>query len=130
MTLEEAIATQPQWVQIWLNLLFFGGFVLPLALLIWKPSRIAGAATVAVSIAAAGGVYWIYGQLGYVRLLGLPHVLLWTPLVIWLWRQRQRTDMPALPRHIILAVSAVLSVSLAFDYADVARYLLGERQPF
>lgn len=130
MTLEEAIATQPQWVQIWLNVLFFGGFILPLALLIWKPSRVAGALTVAVSLAAAGGVYWIYGQLGYVRLLGLPHVLLWTPLVIWLWRQRKRPDMPAWPRRILLAVCAVLAVSLAFDYTDTARYLLGERQPF
>ncbi|KIC09607.1 transmembrane protein [Leisingera sp. ANG-M1] len=130
MTLEEAIATQPQWGQIWLNVLFVGGFILPLALLIWKPSRIAGAVTVAVSLAAAGGVYWIYGQLGYVRLLGLPHVLLWTPLVIWLWRQRKRPDMPAWPRRILLAVCAVLAVSLAFDYTDTARYLLGERQPF
>ncbi|MCB4456535.1 hypothetical protein [Leisingera sp. McT4-56] len=130
MTLEEAIATQPQWVQIWVNILFLGAFVLPLALLIWKPSRIAGLVTVAASLLAGGGVYWIYGQLGYVRLLGLPHVILWTPLAVWLWRQRARPDMPAWPRRIILMVCAVIAVSLAFDYVDLARYLLGERQPF
>ncbi|KIC36882.1 hypothetical protein [Leisingera sp. ANG-M7] len=130
MTLEEAIATQPVWVQIWVNILFLGAFVLPLALLIWKPSRLAGLVTVAASVLAAGGVYWLYGQLGYVRLLGLPHVFLWTPLVVWLWRQRMRVDMPVWPQRIILLICAVIAVSLAFDYLDVARYLLGERQPF
>jgi hypothetical protein len=130
MTLEEAIATQPLWVQIWVNILFLGAFVLPLALLIWKPSRLAGLVTVAASVLAAGGVYWLYGQLGYVRLLGLPHVILWTPLAVWLWRQRMRAEMPVWPQRIILAVCAVIAVSLAFDYVDVARYLLGERQAF
>lgn len=130
MTLEEAIATQPLWVQIWVNILFLGAFVLPLALLIWRPSRIAGLVTVAASVLAAGGVYWIYGQLGYVRLLGLPHVILWTPLVVWLWRQQARADMPAWPQRIIQLVCAVIAVSLAFDYVDLARYLLGERLVF
>ncbi|KIC28356.1 hypothetical protein [Leisingera sp. ANG-M6] len=130
MTLEEAIATQPLWVQVWVNILFLGAFVLPLALLIWKPSRIAGLVTVTASVLAAGGVYWIYGQLGYVRLLGVPHVILWTPLVVWLWRQQARPDMPVWPRRIILTVCAVIVVSLVFDYADAARYLLGERQAY
>lgn len=130
MALEEAIATRPVWLQVWVNILFLGAFVLPLALLIWKPSRIAGLVTAAASILAAGGVYWIYGQLGYVRLLGLPHILFWTPLVFWLRHQQARPDMPVWPRRIILTVCAVIVVSLAFEYADAVRYLLGERQPF
>ncbi len=130
MTLEEAIATQPLWVQIWVNILFLGAFVLPLALLIWKPGRLAGLVTVAASVLAAAGVYWLYGKLGYVRLLGLPHVILWTPLIFWLWRQRMRVDMPVWPQRIILLVCAVVAVSLMFDYVDVARYMLGERQVF
>ncbi|UWQ29369.1 hypothetical protein [Leisingera sp. M523] len=130
MTLNEAIASQPLWVQIWVNILFLGAFVLPLALLIWRPSRVAGLATVAASVLAGAGVYWLYGQLGYVRLLGLPHVLLWTPLLIWLWRQRAQPGMPVWPRRIILAVCTVIAISLAFDYVDAARYLLGERQPY
>ncbi|NVK12997.1 MAG: hypothetical protein HWE35_02350 [Rhodobacteraceae bacterium] len=130
MTLDEAIATQPLWVQIWVNILFLGAFVLPLALLFWQPGRLAGLVTVAASVLAGVGVYWLYGKLGYVRLLGLPHVILWTPLVFWLWRQRMRVDMPVWPQRIILLVCAVIAVSLMFDYVDVARYLLGERQVF
>ena len=127
MTLAEAIATQPAWVQIWLNVLFAGAYLLPLALLVWAPSRRAGIVTVLASALAGAGVYWLFGQMGYVRLLGLPHILIWTPLVVYQWGQVRRPDMPRIPRLILYVVMAVILVSLVFDYVDLARYLLGER---
>jgi hypothetical protein len=130
MTLTEAIATQPLWVQIWLNVLFAGAFVLPLALLIWAPSRRAGILTVLASILAGAGIFWLYAQLGYVRLLGLPHILIWTPLVVFLWGQSNRPNMPRAPRLILYTVMAVILVSLAFDYVDLARYILGDRAAY
>ena len=45
MTLQDALATQPAWVQVWVMWLFIGAFVLPLGLLIWRRTRIAGIAT-------------------------------------------------------------------------------------
>ena len=130
MTIEEAIAQQPEWVGLWLKWLFFGVFILPLALLIWRQSRIAGIATVLSSVVAAIGVGWLFDQLGYVKLLGLPHIILWTPLVIYLIWQLRRADMPKWPRWIMAVVVVTILISLAFDYADVLRYLLGETQPF
>lgn len=130
MTIEEAIAQQPEWVGLWLKWLFFGVFILPLALLIWRQSRIAGIATVLSSVVAAVGVGWLFDQLGYVKLLGLPHIVLWTPLVIYLIWQLRRADMPKWPRWIMAVVVITILTSLAFDYADVVRYLLGETQPF
>ena len=127
MTLTEAIATQPAWVQIWLNVLFAGAYLLPLALLVWASSRRAGIITVLASVLAGAGVYWLFGQMGYVRLLGLPHILIWTPLLVYQWGQVRRPDMPRAPRMILYAVMAVMLVSLVFDYVDLARYLLGER---
>jgi len=129
MTLPEAIELQPAWVGLWLNWLFFGAFILPLSLLIWRQSRLAGVATVAVSLIGAGGVFWLFGQLGYVKLLGLPHILVWTPLAVWLWHQMRRSGMPVWPRRIILVILATIVISLVFDYADLVRYLLGERAP-
>ena len=129
MTFEEAIAAQPAWVVIWLYILLAGGFVLPFALLIWRQSRIPGIATILANLAAGFGVAWLYGQMGYVKLLGLPHILFWTPLVIYLATQIRRPDMPLWPRRIMIVVVAVLLISLAFDYTDVARYILGERTP-
>ncbi len=129
MTLEEAIAQQPQWVQIWLNILLLGAFVLPAVLLIWRQTRVAGIVSLVVSATAAYGVVWLYDRMGYVKLLGLPHLFLWTPLVIYLVGQFRRDDLPQIPRVLLGAVIATLLISLAFDFSDVIRYILGERVP-
>jgi hypothetical protein len=127
MTLSDAISQQPSWVQYWLYILIFGIVVLPLALLIWKQTRLTAIITVAASVIAGLGVSWIFDRLGYVKLLGLPHIILWTPLVLYLYGQIKRGDMPQWPRRIMMVVLAVFVVSLVFDYVDVVRYVLGER---
>jgi hypothetical protein len=127
MTLSEAIAQQPQWVQYWLNVLIFGIVLLPITLLIWKQTRLTAIVTIAASVLAGFGVSWLYDRLGYVKLLGLPHIVLWTPLAMYLYGQIRRQDMPMWARRILIVVLAVFLVSLAFDYVDVARYVLGER---
>jgi hypothetical protein len=124
MTLSEAITHQPLWVQYWLYVLVFCIVILPLALLIWKQSRLAAVVTIAASIIAGIGVSKIYDQLGYVKLLGLSHIILWTPLAWYLLQQVKREDMPVWPRRIMMVVLAALVVSLAFDYVDVARYFI------
>jgi hypothetical protein len=98
-----------------------------LVLLIWKQARLAALITVAASVIAGLGVSWIFDRLGYVKLLGLPHIILWTPLVLYLFGQIKRGDMPTWPRRIMMVVLAVSVVSLVFDYVDVVRYVLGER---
>ncbi len=129
MTLQEAIAQQPAWIGYWLKCLLFGAFILPFTLLIWRQSRIAAIATVVASLAGAWATGWLYDKMGYVKLLGLPHIIVWTPLVIFLVLQIRRADMPNWPRWIIGVVLATILISLAFDYTDVLRYLLGERMP-
>jgi hypothetical protein len=126
MTLSEAIAQQPQWIQYWLYVLVFSILVLPLSLLIWKQTRLTAIITIAASFIAGLGVSWIYDKLGYVKLLGLPHIILWTPLAVYLYGQIRRQDMPIWPKRIMVVVLAMFAVSLVFDYADVARYILGE----
>jgi hypothetical protein len=127
MTFNEAVEQQPLWVQYWLYVLIFGILVFPLALLIWKQTRLTAVITVATSIIAGFGVSMLYDKLGYVKLLSLPHIILWTPLAYYLFRQINRNDMPMWPRRIMMAVLAIFVVSLLFDYVDVVRYVLGER---
>lgn len=129
MTFDQAITLQPQWVQLWLKWLLFGAFILPLALLIWRQSRWAAVFSIVAGIAAGFLTSWLFNTYGYVKLLGLGHIPFWTPLAIYLLLQIRRADMPQWPRRIMMVVLATLVVSLAFDYADVARYLLGERTP-
>ena len=130
MTFEEATALQPAWVGIWLNILLFGAFILPVALLFWKESRITGIVTLVSSALSAAGVIWIFNELGYVKLMGLSHIIFWTPLVFFLFSRSRQPEMPIWPRRILWFVMATIVISLAFDYVDVARYFLGEREPF
>jgi hypothetical protein len=127
VTLGEAIALQPLWVRTWLNVLIFGIVVLPLSLLVWRQTRITSIVIIAASVLAGFGVSWLYDAFGYVKLLGLPHIILWTPLAYYLFTQIKRPDMPLWPRRILIAIVTVFLISLAFDYVDVLRYALGER---
>ncbi len=129
MTLSEAIAQQPAWVGIWLNILSFCALLLPLSLFIWRASRTAAIATLLANIASFVSITWLYNQLGYVKLLGLPHVIFWTPIVIFYISRMRRDDMPIWPRRIMAVVVTAMVISLAFDYVDTARYLLGETTP-
>lgn len=130
MTMNEAMAVHgPGWLQIWLPILMAGGFIAPLVLLIWPQSRKAGAIAFVASVIAAIMIGVMYEYMGYVKLLGLPHVIFWVPLVIYLLGQTRKPDLPAWPRRIMLFAIAVIVVSLAFDITDVIRYLLGERTP-
>jgi hypothetical protein len=127
MSFNEAVALQPQWVQYWLYWLSFGGFVLPIILLFWRKSRKAAAFTLLAILMSAFAVSWIYSQLGYVKLLGLGHLIFWTPAVWFLMTEIKNGQVPPWPRRLMMVTAATLAISLAFDLADALRYLLGER---
>lgn len=129
MTMQEAIALQPAWVGYWLGVLFLCAFILPAALLIWKPTRLTAILAVISSVAAGFATAKLYETVGYVKLLGLPHIIFWTPLAIYLVMQLRRPEIPKLPRMIMIVILGAITISLVFDYTDLLRYLLGNRTP-
>ncbi len=129
MTMQEALALQPAWVGYWLKVLFVCAYLLPFALLIWKQSRKAGIFAVIASFAAGFATAKLYDVVGYVKLLGLPHIVFWTPLSIYLIMQLRKPDMAKAPRYIMMAIVGAILISLAFDYTDLIRYLAGDRTP-
>lgn len=129
MTFEEATALLPQWVQFWLNILLFGAFILPFALFFWKQTRLAALLTLIASVTAGVTIMLMYERFGMVRLLGLPHVILWTPIVIYLIAVSRRAGLAALPKWILSLVALIITISLVFDYYDVIRYFLGDTAP-
>jgi len=130
MTLPEAIAEfSPPWVSIWVTVLFFGAYVLPLGLLIWPATRMTALVTVVASLLGGIGIQVLFDQMGYVRLLGLPHIIVWVPLLFYLIPRLRRPDFPVSARVMIGVTIAVIVISLVFDINDVARYILGERTP-
>lgn len=78
---------------------------------------------------AAVFMMWLAGAYGYERILGLAHVVFWTPLVIYLIARYRNGDVPrtSLYGRYVLVVILTNTASLVIDYVDVARYLLGER---
>ncbi|MEO9685880.1 MAG: hypothetical protein ABJF86_10080 [Tateyamaria sp.] len=130
MSFAEAIAAQPAWIGIWLKVLFAGGFVLPLALFIWRETRLTALFAVLGNVVNMFGVQWLFAKLGYVKLLGLPHILMWGPLVVYLVVLARRPTTRVWPRRVIWVIVTILSISLAFDIVDVLRWILGERAAF
>ncbi len=129
MTLQETLTLLPDWLIWWFYWLVFAVAVLPLALLFWPQSRKVGLITVMASILTGAAVYGMFRQMGYVKLLGLPHLLIWGPLAVYLFRKQAKDAMPIAARWIIRVVLVTLLISLAFDVVDVLRYMMGERTP-
>ena len=127
MTFQEAISHQPQWVQLWLNWLLFAAVALPLTLFIWKQTRITAAIALVANIGGGLGTGWLYSQMGYVKMLGLPHIIFWTPLAIYFFLTLRSRNLSSWPRWIMTVVLVTIVISLAFDYTDLLRYALGNR---
>ncbi len=128
MTLEQALAMQPQWVQWWTTWMGIVIIVTMVALLFSKATRGDAAIIFATNVLVFIAMNWLYNQLGMVRLLGIAHVLFWTPLALYIWKRLKNPDIGSPFRQVIWVFLATIIVSLVFDYADVARYVLGERE--
>ena len=72
----------------------------------------------------------IYQRKGFIRLLGVTHVL-WVPMLTWI-----ALRLDALPKgeaafHVwLITLIATNAVSLAIDAWDATRFVLGERRPY
>lgn len=122
-SLNSAIFAQPLWLQIWIIWMVL--INVPAALIFIRRTEAKW-----VLLAMAGNAIfmnWLFAQYGYQRILGLSHVVFWTPLVIYLWLRREKWDMTRLSGKWLAILFATNLLSLIIDYADVARYLLGER---
>ncbi len=122
-TLLQAIMMQPLWLQGWIGWMVLvnvaGGLIF-----IRRPEA------KWVLIAMAGNVLfmnWLFAEFGYQRILGLAHVVFWTPLLIYLWMRRQNWGLQTTAGKWLAVLFATNLTSLAVDYIDVARYLAGER---
>ena len=126
MTFEQSIATQPQWVQMWLIWLGVVVFLGPFLLLFSKPTRRDAVVLFLTNLAIYAAMMWLFQQVGFVRLLGIVHIIFWTPAAVYLWVRLKSRAITFPFRQIMWLILTTIIVSLAFDYADVIRYFLGE----
>ena len=125
LALFEGLLAQPLWLQIWVLWLVVVNSA-SLAFLGHKAGRIVLGAWL-VNIVLMTGLAELNG---YNRLLGLSHVLAWTPLLVYLWRrhllQGELAGASLFDRWARVLFATNLA-SLVVDCVDVVRYLAGER---
>lgn len=117
-----AIFQQPWWLVSWI-----GWLALVNLSAIFFFAEIEARWVLAAFGASALTMFGLYELVGYARLLGLAHVLFWTPLVIYLYRRLSNLVGPPLLERWLRLLLATNGLSLVIDYVDVLRYLLGER---
>ena len=129
-TLGEGIAAQPPWLQGWVLLLVLAhlgalAFVAHRADGKWKV-RIEPIAIVVSFLAAGAFMSWLFERVGYVRLLGLAHLVFWTPVYVWVLSRRGTIGGPnTLYGKYLLFYLVIAGISLVVDAIDVVRYLAG-----
>jgi len=69
-----------------------------------------------------------YKYFGYERILGLVHVIVWPPVLIYLWKRRSAWKVgETWSGKWIAVLVATMLTSLVFDVTDVIRYFLGHK---
>lgn len=122
--LVERIAEGPQWVYWWTRVIDTSNWALLLFVYFDRRARWAFLAWIFNIVV----ILTIYNMFGYVRLLGLAHILAWTPLLPYLLYHRQPFAEENWAGRYLYWFMAVIMISLVFDYIDVVRYFLGQRQ--
>ena len=67
----------------------------------------------------------LFENYGYNRLLGLAHIVCWTPLLFYLHRRRHQISGDSLYEGWVRTLFVTNVVAVVIDYFDVMRYLLG-----
>jgi hypothetical protein len=123
----DAMFSNTGGIRFWFYWLGYVIVATPVILAFSKATRRDALIVLLTNISVIVSMGWLYRQIGYVRLLGIVHVILWTPLFVYLFNRAKNGQMTLAFRLVIWVFVATLAVSLAFDYVDVVRYLLGER---
>ncbi len=120
--LVDRIAEGPQWIYWWTRVIDTSNWLLLLFVYFDRRARWAFLAWV-VNIVIILTLYNVYG---YTRILGLAHIIAWTPLLPYLLAQRRPFAKENWAGRYLYWFMGVITISLIFDYIDVARYFMGD----
>lgn len=112
----------PIWVQIWVALILVPVNMAAI-FFVFEPHGIL------IATLAIGGMMPILAIMIYERglskAMGIPHLLIWTPLVVIIWQSLDgATGEFASYLWILLAIDLI---SLGFDYPDMVKWIKGDR---
>lgn len=115
----------PKWVQIWVALVLVPINILPLAF-------VAAPYGLWVACLSVGGMipnlFFLIAERGFSKRMAVPHVVIWTPLVVLLgWLVLVEAPQDITYVAMLLAVLGVDAISLMFDYVDTVKWWRGDR---
>jgi len=123
MTMQEHMLSQPLWLVVWIMVMIGIHIIaIPLAFKDMRPRVMVIAMLLNAVFMSA-----LFSKFGYTRILGLSHIIFWTPVLIYLWKTRQAHPERIWIGRFIRVSMAIIFISLLFDYVDVIRYILGDR---
>ncbi|HAW47831.1 MAG TPA: hypothetical protein DCX34_11440 [Roseovarius sp.] len=114
----------PLWVQLWVAVILVPINAASLTF-VAHPSGVWVAAMAVGAMLLNGAIMLAEG--GFSKLMALPHVAIWTPmlgLVAWLLAQ----DIAPAYRGYLLILLVIDTVSLVFDALDTRKWLSGDRE--
>lgn len=115
----------PLWVRIWVLGILIPANAVPFFLLDTQTGR---AGALAALVVVAGNVPIMLWERGMSKLMAIPHLVAWIPLVAWLIGALARQqEQSAAESALAWSLVAINTVSLAFDAYDTVRWLGGER---
>jgi uncharacterized membrane protein len=127
-TLASAIMAQPLWLQAWVFLLMVANLGAIFFILERKNqrTRIRPEPLAIVFSMMVAGIFmeWLYVRYGYVRLLGLAHLVAWTPVYVWILLNREKFKRETLYGKYIHFYLLVAGISLVLDSIDIFKYII------
>ncbi len=114
----------PLWVQLWVAVILVPVNAASLTF-VAHPSGVWVAAMAVGAMLLNGAI--MLAERGFSKLMALPHVAIWTPmlgLVAWLLAQ----DIAPAYRGYLLILLVIDTVSLVFDALDTRKWLSGDRE--
>ena len=113
----QEILQQPFLLRIWIFVLIGANFS---SLMFIQHST--GRWAVVFNISNLFFMSYLYRNYGYTRILGLSHVVCWTPLVLLLWKEAQVVSAESIYGFWCRMLLLINAVSLVVDYLDVFRF--------
>lgn len=115
----------PRWVQAWVALVLMPANLLPFG---WLDTPTGRAGALATGVVVLGGVPIMLAERGLSRLMSVPHLVAWIPLLVLLVaRLAQGEPMSRAETGLAMTLIVVDGISLGFDVLDFARWSLGDR---
>lgn len=115
----------PRWVLIWIVVILVPINIAPIVF--WAEPY-----GILITILAIGGMlpnmFIMAKERGVSRMMSIPHVVVWTPLVIllaWVLATQELSSGATLLFGALLIVDVI---SLAFDFVDTAKWWKGDRE--